>query len=931
MSQEYLSLKSPILDLIYDQLEQVKQKNTLKLNNISQKLPDISLSEVIECVHEFIYSHQPALELERLSLSHNEIEGLPSNFPIISNNLRYLDLQDNKLTKLPEVLGEISQLEILNLSGNQLADLDSETMLKLRNLKVISIKENKFRYLPPVLGEISNLNLIEVGENPLISPSPEMIRNFQKQNQDLAWVQELKKFLVTNSVYLQKKLKEQDIHGYANSRGTDSSSSVLRSKSISETRSKSSKASRRMGLIIKKPSEMIGSKEKSDNKEETQSEDSFNLVLPQHPLSASASQTSFNIRTPPLTNSVSSTPHNNIPGSNSQHASPSSTPISQNASRQSGPRSRSNTLKELDRILEKNENVDIEHKSGAYFRRLSTLQELPIDEKNVGNNSSLSSTSSLAKTTPSTKGSSQQQPTKTKTVNTNQEENSRATTPAGSNSLSSVPTLTSSMSDLGKNESSQPKAQPTQSDPVSRKARIDNVSLIKVSRKVLFAFSELHSSIRRFTGFCADKRVTIKMVSLLYNSKSNIDSLVENLEYMEENGNNSDQIVNSLHICISSFKAITSLLLENFSLFVMKTDICFIRMLYLTVFGSFSEISNAFYITQNANKIQPGHLSNTNSGVNAQHPEKFVGGKSQLTLNTNFENNTEEIDEKLYQSIEYATSNAQTVFSELNKAISKTALATASNSATSSTQPMNHNLTTKIRELINVCMTSIDITKRLKTKLITIRNNPSQTTKKLFWDDINSFLKAVIQTFSSVKSVMKGLPILNDVRSHMATLTKATKDVTIMLEASSYRSISSDSSNSSTSSYAPAISSIPSLSNIFTPMSAHPNLQSTNPLAQMSVATPSTIQPSQTSVRTPLVATLGPAAQAILPTPSYNSTVNPHAPTSPGILNNGASVTAPPQSSGSYFAKNGINPFDGLILANRERAKSAVDHSDSET
>lgn len=444
---------------------------------------------------------------------------------------------------------------------------------------------------------------------------------------------------------------------------------------------------------------------------------------------------------------------------------------------------------------------------------------------------------------------------------------------------------------------------------VPKKSNLDTSIIIKVSRKVLFAFSELHSSVRRFTGFCVDKKITIKMVSYLYSTKSNIDSLVEDLEILEESSSNLEQIVESLHSCIYSFKNIMNFLSENFLTFVMKTDICFIRMLYITLYGSLNELMNAYRILAPGTKPSSVNSSSISQQPSSTMPNYSTDTKQRLTVNTKSSNESDDVDEKLYRSIDSATTSAQVVFSELTNAIGKSAIASAT---ASSTPAINHNVATKVKELTNVCMTCMDITKRLKTKLITIRNNPSQTTRKLFWDDINLFLKLIIQTFSAVKGIMKDMPVLNEVRGAMANLTKTTKEVTILLEISSYKSMSSDSSQNMAGplSGAPLLKSIPSVSNMFSPS----HNQSQANASQMGSSSILTNQFNTPPIRTPLVATLGPAAQAIIPTSNSeitNNTTNPLS--SPGV--NNAPATAPIHSTGQQFAKGGFNPYDGLILS----------------
>lgn len=289
--------------------------------------------------------------------------------------------------------------------------------------------------------------------------------------------------------------------------------------------------------------------------------------------------------------------------------------------------------------------------------------------------------------------------------------------------------------------------------------------------------------------------------------------------------------------------------------------------------------------------------------------------KPKLSINTGEIHETEEVDENLYRAIDIATSNAQVVFSELTKAIANSAIASASNN---SSTVISQSVAKQVKELTGICMTSMDITKRLKTKLITIRNNPSTQTKRGFWDDVNLFLKTIIQTFQSVKGIMQDLPILNEIRGSMSNLTKNTKDLTLLLEASSYKSIASESSSSTNISTGHGPVTVPSLSNIFTPITTHPGMQM-HSQSQISISQINNTQPPP--VRTPLVATLGPAAQAILPMTSAESGqslptfTSPLA--SPGLGN--GSVTAPATSLGQFFAKTGMNPFDGLIMAKDEK------------
>ncbi|KAG7665455.1 SOG2 [[Candida] subhashii] len=878
--------KSHIFGLLKDQVDLIEQKHTIRLNGINNNsTSNLSSSEVVDGIYEFLHSFDPPLIVEKLSLEDNYFPELPSNFYKIASRLKYLDLHNNSIAYIPkDFFYKLASLEILDLSSNKLTYLPDSISI-LTNLKVISIKDNRFRYINPSLGELSNLNLIEVTNNPLILPSNEIIKTFQKQKSDLDWVHELKNYLVTNRVLIRMRIEDsmnkearrpyeypdligESIHG--------TSPPVRRSQSISEgTKIKSSKASRRMGLIIRKSDDLNNESANKHIRPSSIEEDinnnnnnnrSYNTVdykstPPSHPppppLSAPIVDHGFgNLSSPPRL--VVQTTTETTSSSPSISHSPSSITSglrSIPASTKSPSRSRSNTLKEIDRILEKSESVDTEHKSSAYFRRLSTLQEIPQDESDVGDDeqhhhpkNNMSQDGRL--TLPSVPSN---------------EISSKDTTPSSSSHVSRNPALSiiTTTNDTGGSQLN--KIALTQ-------RKHSSITIVKVSRKILFSFSELHSSIRRFTGFSSDKKVTIKMVSFLYSTKSNIDTLVENLEIMEETGNNLDSIVTSLHTCITSFKAMMSLLSENFSSFVNKIDICFIRMLYLSMYGSFNELQNAFSLLVASTKSEPKFVY---TPVVESKPKLPPIGVDHL----------EEVDEKLYVTIESATTNAQLIFNELNQAINKVVI-----SSSPENQPQVAN---RVKELINVCAASLEITKRLQTKLYTIRNNPSQTTKKLFAEDINQFIKTMVQTLASVKAIVKDLPILDDIRGSMSNLTKTAKEVTYMLEVSSYKSLLPEASSSSSSS-APggaAVQSAPAASSHVPP-----------PLMSMPSAS-SFMSSGPAPMRTPLVATgsqiSGGNIQEMFV--AANSPV-------------GSVANTPSPLAQTNMHKNGPNPFDNLTI-----------------
>lgn len=871
----------------------MKRTATIRLSNFP---PDVSLGTICEALAEFLLQFSPPISLERLLLSDNNLTTLSPEIELLCGIcMRYLDLHNNKFSTFPSVIGNCCpRLEGLDLSLNCLSILPRGAFANFPDLKVLLIKNNEFNYIPPFLGEMINLEAIAVSENPLILPTLDVIKLMPGGTNDL------KAYLLSNSAVLDQHIH----HQAAFTLRAPSTPSVARTRSLSDTRTKSLKASRRMGLIIN------SNKTTPDDAPRTLSSlassiDSFTpskperkLLLPDNDDTGMANilerkEASFQLELPTGTSTYTTSTANH-----SRSSSPSGTNLASVSSRSATKsRSRSNTLKEINAMLENSELVDSDQKSGAYFRRLSTLQERPFDEAFRASQEEL--------------------------VANSREEDHQKRTNLKQNQENSPLKPSSRKTSLSNHAPSDQFAALLATQSHSEPHSFDLSTVLKVARKVLYSFSEVHSSIKRFTGFCSDRRVTLKVVPLLHTTKGNIDTLVETMESAEDNGENQEAIMNAVQSCITSFKQIFEIVTENFPSFVAKIDVCFMRMVYLTLYGSLNEVQNAYRLLHplGFSARMPAVLARNQSGLalstldpKIKHSHSIVAVEDS-TLNIADQGHTvgetdplsaEDIDENLYQCIDLATTNAQIVFSELTKAIGKSAIASANPSG----NQINSTVSTKFKELTNVCITSMEITKRLISKLSSIRTNQSQAMRRLFWDDTNLFLKAILQTFSSVKGIMKDAPILNEVRQSMATLTKTTKDLTIYLEASSYKSMS-DVMNSATHLQASLISATPT-----------PTVASALAMFHSSSAV-NLPQLGGTLVRTPLVATVGAAAaQAILPlSESSHAAVGSSAGNAPSgisipplvstdVLNTGLH-TAPVQSMEQYYAKN-VNPFDRL-------------------
>ena len=80
--------------------------------------------------------------LRRLDLSYNQLTVLNPAIKQLKK-LRWLHISGNKLTTIPDAIGEMVALERLVLSSNQLTVL-SPAIKQLKKLKSLSVKENPF-------------------------------------------------------------------------------------------------------------------------------------------------------------------------------------------------------------------------------------------------------------------------------------------------------------------------------------------------------------------------------------------------------------------------------------------------------------------------------------------------------------------------------------------------------------------------------------------------------------------------------------------------------------------------------------------------------------------------------------------------------------------------------------------------------------------
>ena len=148
------------------ELNQIIEKK-VKKNERSLHLVDQKLTSLPESIGNLI-------NLRELHLSGNQLISLPESFGNLTNLIE-LDLSSNQLTSLPESFRNLTNLTKLNLFGNQLTALP-EFLGNLTNLMELHLSGNKLTALPESLGNLNNLTELYLSGNKLTA-LPESLGN----------------------------------------------------------------------------------------------------------------------------------------------------------------------------------------------------------------------------------------------------------------------------------------------------------------------------------------------------------------------------------------------------------------------------------------------------------------------------------------------------------------------------------------------------------------------------------------------------------------------------------------------------------------------------------------------------------------------------------------------------------------------------------
>lgn len=137
------------------------------LTTLHDKLPHLSKLRILFCSGNPFKELPPILgecpSLDIVGFKACNIQDIPS--AAINKNLRWLILTDNKISHLPETIGECSRLQKLMLAGNQITVLP-EKLANCKRLELLRISANKLTRFPSFLLSMPRLAWLAFSGNP---------------------------------------------------------------------------------------------------------------------------------------------------------------------------------------------------------------------------------------------------------------------------------------------------------------------------------------------------------------------------------------------------------------------------------------------------------------------------------------------------------------------------------------------------------------------------------------------------------------------------------------------------------------------------------------------------------------------------------------------------------------------------------------------
>ncbi|NER98009.1 MAG: hypothetical protein F6J86_29885 [Symploca sp. SIO1B1] len=119
--------------------------------------------------------------LQSLDFRDNHITEIPE-FICQLNSLKWLKFSKNKLTNIPEYIGQLTNLKLLDLSKNKLTEIP-KFIGQLTSLEWLDLSENKITEIPEFIGQLTELELLDFSSSQLTK-----IPKFIGQLTNLEWL-----------------------------------------------------------------------------------------------------------------------------------------------------------------------------------------------------------------------------------------------------------------------------------------------------------------------------------------------------------------------------------------------------------------------------------------------------------------------------------------------------------------------------------------------------------------------------------------------------------------------------------------------------------------------------------------------------------------------------------------------------------------------
>jgi Leucine-rich repeat (LRR) protein len=145
--------------------EENKENNFKTISDEIANLEDLEYIYMGFCrIEDFPKIYNSKKKIKSLTLSSNKIDYIPDDFFIANPFLKFLNLNKNLLTVIPDNISKLKNIETLAIGGNPLNKI-SEELWNLQNLKTLALWETNLRYIPKQIKNLFKLEKLYLSKN----------------------------------------------------------------------------------------------------------------------------------------------------------------------------------------------------------------------------------------------------------------------------------------------------------------------------------------------------------------------------------------------------------------------------------------------------------------------------------------------------------------------------------------------------------------------------------------------------------------------------------------------------------------------------------------------------------------------------------------------------------------------------------------------